>query len=209
MTVATHSSTRPPRHQIPKPPFPDRAISYRHLRESYGPARARLLPPPYTMLRRDVAYAILAGTFAALGSLCGKLTTDKTADWLVFILQESVSDFTGYLPATGLVEMTVRVGFFALVFLTNAAMWACFTKSLSLSTSSTEVTVINKATNFIFTAVLGHLIFHEQLGARWWFGSSLVISGSVLCAAEGKGVAVDEEERLKKKNKKGKGAKTE
>lgn len=104
MPVITHSSTRPQRNQLPKPPFPDRPISYNHLRESFGPYRGRLLPPPYTMLRRDVAYAVLAGIFAALGSLCGKLTTDEAADWLVLFLQEYASTLTGYSPATGLVS---------------------------------------------------------------------------------------------------------
>ncbi|ORY73972.1 hypothetical protein LY90DRAFT_402164 [Neocallimastix californiae] len=63
-------------------------------------------------------------------------------------------------------------------------MWANFTKALNVSSSSIQVTVINSATNFCLTAILGHLIFSEPLSLQWWFGASLIVTGTVLLNTE-------------------------
>jgi hypothetical protein len=42
-------------------------------------------------------------------------------------------------------------------------MWALFTKALTLATSSVQVSVINTSANFMATAILGMLVFGEEL----------------------------------------------
>lgn len=59
-------------------------------------------------------------------------------------------------------------------------MWALFTTALTRSTSSTHVSVVNTSSNFVTTAVLGFLIFGENLPPLWWFGASLLVAGNVI-----------------------------
>jgi hypothetical protein len=42
-------------------------------------------------------------------------------------------------------------------------MWALFTKALTLATSSVQVSVINTSANFMATAILGMVVFGEEL----------------------------------------------
>jgi hypothetical protein len=45
----------------------------------------------------------------------------------------------------------------------NAIMWGLFTRALTLANSTVRVSVINTSANFMLTAVLGWIIFHESL----------------------------------------------
>ena len=42
-------------------------------------------------------------------------------------------------------------------------MWGLFTKALTLATSTVRVSVINTSANFIVTALLGTIVFGEEL----------------------------------------------
>jgi hypothetical protein len=80
-------------------------------------------------------------------------------------------------------------------------MWALFTRALTLATSSVQVSVINTSANFVATAVLGRVVFGEELPgefpsmlffsfgtcgliwdflALWWVGAAMLIAGSVI-----------------------------
>ena len=53
--------------------------------------------------------------------------------------------------------------FFGMNLLFNAIMWGLFTRALTLASSTVRVSVINTSANFMLTAVLGWIIFHESL----------------------------------------------
>ncbi|KAK3714927.1 hypothetical protein LTR37_007417 [Vermiconidia calcicola] len=62
----------------------------------------------------------------------------------------------------------------------NAVMWGLFTRALTLASSTVRVSVINTSANFMLTAVLGALIFGEELPGLWWLGAGLLVAGSVI-----------------------------
>ena len=49
----------------------------------------------------------------------------------------------------------------------NAIMWGLFTRALTLASSTVRVSVINTSANFMLTAVLGWIIFHESLPGKF------------------------------------------
>ncbi|CAG8444948.1 2856_t:CDS:2 [Dentiscutata heterogama] len=59
-------------------------------------------------------------------------------------------------------------------------MWNFLTKAFNKSSSSIQVTVLNSATNFCMTAILGNVIFGEALALQWWFGAGFIVFGTVL-----------------------------
>jgi drug/metabolite transporter (DMT)-like permease len=59
-------------------------------------------------------------------------------------------------------------------------MWAFYTKALSAAPSAVHANIVNTSSNFIITALLGALIFGENLPPLWWAGAALLISGSVI-----------------------------
>ena len=72
----------------------------------------------------------------------------------------------------------------------NGVMWGLFTRALTLASSTVRVSVINTSANFMLTAVLGAIIFSEQLPGLWWLGASMLVAGSVIIGRreEGKDV---------------------
>lgn len=59
-------------------------------------------------------------------------------------------------------------------------MWALFTGALARGTSTTQVSIVNVSANFMFTAVLGFMIFTESLPPLWWLGAALLVAGTVI-----------------------------
>ncbi|CAF95598.1 unnamed protein product [Tetraodon nigroviridis] len=59
-------------------------------------------------------------------------------------------------------------------------MWTSFSKALRHCSSSARVTVTTTASNFLFSAVLGRLVFGETHAALWWVGISLTLCGLLL-----------------------------
>lgn len=45
----------------------------------------------------------------------------------------------------------------------NGVMWGLFTRALTLSSSTVRVSVINTSANFVITALLGTVVFGENL----------------------------------------------
>ncbi|KAK4494756.1 hypothetical protein PRZ48_014112 [Zasmidium cellare] len=72
----------------------------------------------------------------------------------------------------------------------NAVMWGLFTRALTLASSTVRVSVINTSANFMVTAVLGAIIFSENLPGLWWLGAAMLVAGSVIIGRreEGKDV---------------------
>lgn len=79
----------------------------------------------------------------------------------------------------------------------NGVMWGLFTRALTLASSTVRVSVINTSANFVLTAILGAVIFREQLPGKygmesgeratahdvsglWWLGAAMLVAGSVI-----------------------------
>ncbi|ORX63269.1 hypothetical protein BCR32DRAFT_298486 [Anaeromyces robustus] len=165
-----------------------------------------------TSLISTIFYSALAGTLAALASVCAKLAVDSSTNVFyrfvcsLFVSDESwcTTDNEVYIKGDDswirfqTIFRVLRVSSFLCLFLCNALMWAFFTKALNVSSSSIQVTVINTATNFCLTAILGYLIFNEPLSLQWWFGASLIVVGTVLLNTE---IQKIEEQNKKEKKK--------
>ena len=112
---------------------------------------------------------------------------------LVGTFSTSPSSLTEDYMATSL-----RAGCFGMVFVCNMVMWNLFVKSMNFS-SSVMATVVNSATNFFSSALLGHLLFSEPLPASWWLGSAFIIAGLFFLARGDTSSATETEERKTKK----------
>ena len=58
-------------------------------------------------------------------------------------------------------------------------MWVLFTRALTLGTT-TRVSILNTSANFLFTAILGLLIFRESLPPLWFVGAGMLVIGNVI-----------------------------
>jgi drug/metabolite transporter (DMT)-like permease len=116
----------------------------------------------------------LAGTCAGLASVFGKLAMDGV--WIQRFVEFCHSATTMTTVVEEYAGAALRAGCFGMVFVCNMVMWNFFVKSMNLS-SSVTATVVNSATNFFSSALLGHLLFAEPLPAAWWLGSAFIIAG--------------------------------
>ncbi|KAI9852330.1 MAG: hypothetical protein M1838_001035 [Thelocarpon superellum] len=123
--------------------------------------------------------AIASGACAACNGVFAKLTTteltSKFADAVTGILWGS-----GQETPRQVIEIGMRVVFFVLNLVFNGIMWALFTTALARASSTTRVSIINTSANFMITALLGLMIFAENLPPLWWLGASLLVAGSVI-----------------------------
>ncbi|WEW57738.1 hypothetical protein PRK78_003205 [Emydomyces testavorans] len=78
------------------------------------------------------------------------------------------------------VEYIIRGLFFGLNVLSNITMWALFTRALTASSSSTQVTITNTTANFLVTALLGIMVFHERVAPLWWLGATIMAAGCII-----------------------------
>lgn len=123
-------------------------------------------------------YAASSGACAAVNGVFAKLTTTHlTSSWAT-----TISYFLGRDDSSYIVEAAVRtVGpgkcsfvdgkanvhctqtFFLMNLAFNGVMWGLFTRALTLADSTVRVSVINTSSNFVLTAVLGLVVFGEEL----------------------------------------------
>ncbi|KAL1976594.1 hypothetical protein VTN31DRAFT_2876 [Thermomyces dupontii] len=136
-----------------------------------------------------IILAIASGAFAALNGLFAKLTTTEST-------KNFASSIAHILPflGEGFVEFLVRAACFGLNILCNVLMWALFTRALTVSPSTTKVSITNTSTNFLVTAVLGMIVFGEQVRGLWWVGAAMMGVGCILV-----GMREKEGENTKKK----------
>ncbi|KAL7648725.1 UNVERIFIED_CONTAM: hypothetical protein RMT77_000633 [Armadillidium vulgare] len=128
------------------------------------------------------AYAVTSGLIAAVASLCGKyaVARNEAKDlceitlrfWELYSKENQVF-CDQYL-------LLWRGGFFVLMFLFNCVMWTTFTKALRFTSTSLEATIINTASNFFFTAVVGQVLFDEVVTGLWWMGTVLILCGLLI-----------------------------
>jgi uncharacterized membrane protein len=77
-------------------------------------------------------------------------------------------------------DILLRAAVFGLSFLFTGTMWALYTKALSAGPSAVKVNIVNTASNFIVTALLGAIVFGEKLPLLWWVGAGFLVAGSVV-----------------------------
>ncbi|KAF7626564.1 hypothetical protein F9C07_1927461 [Aspergillus flavus] len=125
---------------------------------------------------RWVVLALASGAFAALNGLFAKLTTDTQTTTFSKSLLAFLS-LTGDHP---ILEMLIRGACLGLNVLCNVIMWALFTRALTAAPSTVKVSITNTAANFLVTAMLGMLVFREEVGGLWWVGAGMMGGGCVL-----------------------------
>jgi uncharacterized membrane protein len=107
-----------------------------------------------------------------LNSTTASLTTSLSSH-IINLLSLPVS-YQSYL------DILLRAAIFGISFIFTGTMWALYTKALSLSPSAVHVNIVNTASNFIVTALLGALVFGEKLPMLWWVGAAFLVGGSVI-----------------------------
>ena len=106
-------------------------------------------------------YSILAGISACSASIFGKLTFSQQT----------------FLSLITVVYVTIFV-------FSNVFMWRCYSKALSLSSTSIQPTIITKTSNFFLSAVFGFLFFAEPINIIWLIGFALIIVGVYLISSK-------------------------
>ncbi|XP_031837542.2 transmembrane protein 42 isoform X1 [Nomia melanderi] len=104
-----------------------------------------------------VRLAIVAGFFATVGSLLGKLAGNVGIDSVVGLLLKGV--------------------LLVLMVSSNTVGCTFFVKALNASGSSLPCTIASAATSYVCSALAGSLVFNESTSITWWCGILLVILG--------------------------------
>jgi len=122
---------------------------------------------------RGISHSVISGFFAGLSGFFGKVSFDPDLAKTTF-------------PSFAL-ELNVRLLQSFLVcglVLSNILMLRSFSKALQDSETTLQASVVNTASNFIFTAFIGFLAFKEQLSLFWWCGTSCIIIGIYLLGTD-------------------------
>ncbi|OWZ13641.1 hypothetical protein PHMEG_00012997 [Phytophthora megakarya] len=119
-------------------------------------------------------YSALAGSFAALAGLLGKLGAD--GDSTAVQLFEAQCQSSALSESCGLLLSILRLVCLGMMVGTNGLMLSCFVKGLH-ETDSLTATVTSAAVNFMLSATGGFFFFHEHLPTRWFFGASIILVG--------------------------------
>ncbi|KAL2865702.1 uncharacterized protein BJX67DRAFT_172904 [Aspergillus lucknowensis] len=126
---------------------------------------------------RWIILAIASGAFAALNGLFAKLTTDEQTTSFANSILHIFGASTDNHPFLLLVIRGICLG---LNVLCNVIMWALFTRALTAAPSTTKVSITNTSANFLVTALLGMIVFREQVGGLWWLGAGMMGAGCIL-----------------------------
>ncbi|KAJ9590709.1 hypothetical protein L9F63_016225 [Diploptera punctata] len=110
-------------------------------------------------LQGGFIHAINGGLCAAASSLCGKLS--------------------GIQDSSILMGLTLKILLLVSMLVFNVGVWTCFVKALQNSSSSLQATVSSTAVNYIFSALLGLVVFGETTSLQWWCGASLILIGLI------------------------------
>lgn len=106
-------------------------------------------------------YSILAGISACLASVFGKLAfTQSTFASIVTII------------------------LIILFIFSNVFMWRCYSKALSISTTSIQPTIVTKTSNFLLSALVGFIFFAEPINFTWLAGFILILIGVYLISTK-------------------------
>ena len=110
-------------------------------------------------------YSILAGVSASCASIFGKLTFSQPS-------------FVSVLSIIYLVSFVFS----------NVFMWRCYSKALSLSSTSIQPTIVTKTSNFLLSALVGFVVFAEPINILWFGGFLLILLGVYLISTENESI---------------------
>nr|XP_018906567.1 PREDICTED: uncharacterized protein LOC109036666 [Bemisia tabaci] len=116
--------------------------------------------PIMAISKSAVRSAVIAGSCAAGGSVCGKLSG------MVFFPGSSQS-----------LNYMVQLCFLGMMLLCNAFVWKFYATALQSCSSSLPPTLISTASNYIISALSGCMLFGETTSLLWWSGSALIFIG--------------------------------
>ncbi|KAL2066504.1 hypothetical protein VTL71DRAFT_2575 [Oculimacula yallundae] len=161
------------------------ALSGRHANPEQQDIVQEDLAGMETLSRKSqwIVLALASGGCAAFNGVFAKLTTTE----LTTSFATWVANTIGLGSVEGGVEVIVRAIFFGLNLIFNGIMWTLFTKALARGTSTTQVSILNTSANFMFTAVMGWLIFSESLPPLWFVGAALLVAGNVIIGRRDEG----------------------
>ena len=114
--------------------------------------------------------SIMSGVVAASCGLLGKLGLD--------------SNKTDHLGLDTVPELALRCLLLIMTLVLNSAMITIYTKALSLANVAAEASLLNTASNMLFTAILSYFMFSEQLSFQWIVGAVLVLIGMTVLLHE-------------------------
>ncbi|RVE62143.1 hypothetical protein OJAV_G00154170 [Oryzias javanicus] len=120
-------------------------------------------------------FALAAGLLAAAASLSAKLSLGTDAPG-----PPCEADAPGRGACNRWLHLPLRLLCGGLMLGCNALMWTFFSRALRHSSSSARTTVTTSGSSFIFSGILGRLIFGENHGPLWWTGISLTLCGLLL-----------------------------
>ncbi|TYZ50991.1 hypothetical protein PybrP1_012825, partial [[Pythium] brassicae (nom. inval.)] len=119
----------------------------------------------------------LAGSFAALAGVFGKLGADgdTSASQQLQALCAASEPLQHLFSCATLVAL-VRAASIALMLGSNAVMLNFFVKGLH-ETDSLTATVTSASVNFMLSAAAGGFCFGEHLPLQWFVGATLILVG--------------------------------
>ena len=121
------------------------------------------------MIRIHHITALVSGCFAALSSTLGKICFNNEN------FDNFVSRLTKVLPTYfHHVESCLWWLVVLLFVLCNVAMWITFSRAMSESPNTIEVTSVNSAVNFLLSTLIGVILFNEVLSLSWCCGILLI-----------------------------------
>jgi uncharacterized membrane protein len=106
-------------------------------------------------------YSILAGISACLASVFGKITFSQST----------------FLSIPTIIYLILFI-------FSNVFMWRCYSKALSLSTTSIQPTIVTKTSNFLLSALVGFIFFFEPINFTWIVGFLLILIGVYLISTK-------------------------
>ncbi|DAZ92414.1 TPA: hypothetical protein N0F65_000198 [Lagenidium giganteum] len=116
----------------------------------------------------------LAGSFAALAGMLGKLGADGDSSVLGYLLTSCEQSFM--IDQLPVLQAVARIACIVLMLVTNGVMLNFFVKGLH-ETDSLTATVTSAAVNFMLSAAGGHFFFQEPLPIQWFVGATLILAG--------------------------------
>ncbi|CAK4078460.1 unnamed protein product [Aphanomyces euteiches] len=141
----------------------------------------------------------ISGTIAALSGMLGKFSSDESSSMIQSSLshcEQAVQSYSAPWIDCAWVLVAIRVAFFVAMLLSNTLMLNFFVRGLH-ETDSLTATITSSAANFMMTALVGYVVFHEQLPLQWWLGATIILAGMGFLLH---GAKDDEKDKAKKDN---------
>jgi drug/metabolite transporter (DMT)-like permease len=113
--------------------------------------------------------ALMSGFLGALASCLGKIALDSNSplNRLEFV--------AAHAPA----EYAVRGIFFLAMMVCNAYMLGAFLDGMEQA-GSVAGTALSNAANFLSSAVIGYIVWHERFTTLWYIGFMFILIGTIL-----------------------------